>query len=47
MQFSVFGSIVTIGALVGAVASGRITDFLGRKGVNAKFKIFKYIKHFF
>ncbi|KAF3335877.1 hypothetical protein FCM35_KLT20384 [Carex littledalei] len=31
-EFSVFGSIVTIGALVGAVASGRITDFLGRKG---------------
>ncbi|XP_078148292.1 sugar transporter ERD6-like 7 [Carex rostrata] len=31
-EFSVFGSIVTIGALVGAVASGRITDFIGRKG---------------
>ncbi|XP_057722965.1 sugar transporter ERD6-like 16 [Arachis stenosperma] len=31
-QFSMFGSLVTIGAMLGAVTSGRITDFIGRKG---------------
>lgn len=31
-QFSLFGSILTIGAMIGAVSSGRISDFLGRKG---------------
>ncbi|OAY70657.1 Sugar transporter ERD6-like 16 [Ananas comosus] len=32
LQFSVFGSIVTIGAMIGAIASGRISDYIGRKG---------------
>ncbi|KAJ0979676.1 hypothetical protein J5N97_015150 [Dioscorea zingiberensis] len=31
-EFAVFGSIVTIGAMLGAVTSGRIADLLGRKG---------------
>ncbi|XP_020575809.1 sugar transporter ERD6-like 7 isoform X2 [Phalaenopsis equestris] len=31
-EFAVFGSILTIGAMIGAIASGRIADFLGRKG---------------
>ncbi|KAH6755508.1 Major facilitator superfamily protein [Perilla frutescens var. hirtella] len=31
-QFSMFGSIITIGAMIGAVTSGRIADFIGRKG---------------
>ncbi|KAI4317672.1 hypothetical protein L6164_025522 [Bauhinia variegata] len=31
-EFSMFGSLVTIGAMLGALASGRITDFIGRKG---------------
>lgn len=31
-QYSVFGSILTIGAMVGAVASGYIADVAGRKG---------------
>ncbi|KAJ3681102.1 hypothetical protein LUZ60_015591 [Juncus effusus] len=31
-EYSVFGSILTIGAMIGAVASGRLSDFLGRKG---------------
>jgi SP family facilitated glucose transporter-like MFS transporter 8 len=32
MQFSMFGSILTIGAMLGAVMSGKISDFSGRKG---------------
>ncbi|XP_019172878.1 PREDICTED: sugar transporter ERD6-like 16 [Ipomoea nil] len=31
-QFSTFGSIITIGAMIGAIASGRIADLVGRKG---------------
>ncbi|KAK4800572.1 hypothetical protein SAY86_021059 [Trapa natans] len=31
-QYSIFGSILTIGAMLGAVTSGRMADFLGRKG---------------
>ncbi|XP_042516690.1 sugar transporter ERD6-like 16 [Macadamia integrifolia] len=30
-QFSLFGSIVNIGAMIGAISSGKIADFLGRK----------------
>ncbi|XP_021770841.1 sugar transporter ERD6-like 16 [Chenopodium quinoa] len=30
-QYSTFGSILTIGAMVGAITSGRISDFIGRK----------------
>lgn len=33
MQYSVFGSIVTFGAMIGAITIGPISDFLGRKGV--------------
>ncbi|XP_019252674.1 PREDICTED: sugar transporter ERD6-like 8 [Nicotiana attenuata] len=32
MQYSVFGSILTIGAMLGAITAGRIADLLGRKG---------------
>ncbi|KAI5659016.1 hypothetical protein M9H77_27809 [Catharanthus roseus] len=31
-QFSVVGSILTIGAMLGAITCGRIADYLGRKG---------------
>ncbi|KAF7837177.1 sugar transporter ERD6-like 16 [Senna tora] len=31
-QYSMFGSLVTIGAMLGAITSGRIADFMGRKG---------------
>ncbi|KAK1581770.1 hypothetical protein Q3G72_008897 [Acer saccharum] len=31
-KYSVFGSIVTIGAMIGAITSGRIADIAGRKG---------------
>ncbi|EOY11282.1 hypothetical protein QUC31_009562 [Theobroma cacao] len=30
-QYSLFGSILTIGAMIGAVMSGRIADYIGRK----------------
>ncbi|GFQ07975.1 sugar transporter erd6-like 16 [Phtheirospermum japonicum] len=30
--YSIFGSIITIGAMIGAITSGKIADFLGRKG---------------
>jgi SP family facilitated glucose transporter-like MFS transporter 8 len=31
-QFSVFGSILNMGAVLGAITSGKISDFIGRKG---------------
>lgn len=31
-QYSTFGSLLTIGAMVGALVSGRIADYMGRKG---------------
>ncbi|XVF66317.1 hypothetical protein PTKIN_Ptkin10aG0025700 [Pterospermum kingtungense] len=31
-EFSTFGSILTIGAMLGAVTSGRVADMIGRKG---------------
>ncbi|OMO56719.1 Sugar/inositol transporter [Corchorus capsularis] len=30
-EYSLFGSILTIGAMVGAIMSGRISDYIGRK----------------
>ncbi|XP_059435655.1 sugar transporter ERD6-like 5 isoform X6 [Corylus avellana] len=31
-EYSIFGSILTIGAMLGAVFSGKIADFIGRRG---------------
>ncbi|PON65728.1 Major facilitator, sugar transporter-like [Parasponia andersonii] len=31
-QYSLFGSILTIGAMIGAITSGLIADYIGRKG---------------
>lgn len=33
MQYSLFGSILTIGAMIGAIISGRIADYAGRRTV--------------
>ncbi|VAI34414.1 unnamed protein product [Triticum turgidum subsp. durum] len=32
-EFAIFGSVLTIGAMIGAVTSGRLADSLGRKMV--------------
>lgn len=42
VQYSVFGSIFTIGAMIGAIVSGRIADYIGRRGVSfiAQFNLF-------
>jgi SP family facilitated glucose transporter-like MFS transporter 8 len=39
MQYSVFGSILTIGAMLGAIVSGSIADRAGRRGVRVKLLI--------
>ncbi|XP_015573342.1 sugar transporter ERD6-like 16 isoform X1 [Ricinus communis] len=39
-QYSMFGSILTIGAMIGAVTSGRISDYIGRKGAMRMSAIF-------
>ncbi|XP_057868263.2 sugar transporter ERD6-like 16 isoform X2 [Cryptomeria japonica] len=31
-QYSVFGSLLTVGAMIGAIMSGYLADYLGRKG---------------
>lgn len=39
-EYSVFGSIATIGAMLGAITSGRISDFIGRKGAMRMSSVF-------
>ena len=34
MQYSFFGSILTIGAIIGALVSGRLADYAGRRVVS-------------
>lgn len=33
-QYSVFGSIVMVGGVIGGLVNGKITDLMGRKGVS-------------
>ncbi|OMO77819.1 Sugar/inositol transporter [Corchorus capsularis] len=49
-EFSVFGSILNVGAIIGALTSGRIADFLGRKGamrVSSAFTITGWLAIYF
>ncbi|OAY42217.1 sugar transporter ERD6-like 5 [Manihot esculenta] len=39
-EYSVFGSIITIGAMIGSLMSGRIADYIGRRGVIGFSEIF-------
>ncbi|XP_019051468.1 PREDICTED: sugar transporter ERD6-like 5 [Nelumbo nucifera] len=39
-EYSVFGSILTIGAMIGAITSGRIADLIGRRGAMGVSEIF-------
>ncbi|KAI6693154.1 hypothetical protein NL676_020864 [Syzygium grande] len=39
-EYSLFSSILTVGAMLGAITSGRIADFIGRKGAMRMSAIF-------
>ncbi|KAL5835570.1 hypothetical protein ACOSQ3_015127 [Xanthoceras sorbifolium] len=39
-EYSLFGSILTIGAMIGAIMSGRIADYIGRRGTMGFSEIF-------
>lgn len=34
LQYSIFGSISSIGSMIGALFSGKLADFIGRKAVS-------------
>ncbi|XP_027164934.1 sugar transporter ERD6-like 16 isoform X1 [Coffea eugenioides] len=49
-EFSMFGSILTIGAMIGGITSGRIADFVGRKGamrISAVFCVIGWLAVYF
>ncbi|KAH7572003.1 hypothetical protein JRO89_XS04G0183800 [Xanthoceras sorbifolium] len=43
-EYSVFASILTIGAMLGAILSGKIADLIGRRGVSVSVPIHIHIK---
>ncbi|XWS46747.1 hypothetical protein CRYUN_Cryun14cG0094600 [Craigia yunnanensis] len=50
VEFSVFGSIINVGSMIGAITSGRIADFIGRKGamrISSAFSITGWIAIYF
>ncbi|KAL8496045.1 hypothetical protein ACS0TY_019957 [Phlomoides rotata] len=42
-EYSLFGSILTIGAMVGAVVSGKVADLFGRKGAMGFAELFNIV----
>lgn len=45
-QYSIFASILTTGGMVGAVTSGHLSDYIGRKGVISKIFLIHQISRF-
>nr|XP_018686370.1 PREDICTED: sugar transporter ERD6-like 16 isoform X1 [Musa acuminata subsp. malaccensis] len=45
-QYSIFASILTTGGMVGAVTSGHLSDYFGRKGVISKIFLIHQISRF-
>ncbi|XP_062084660.1 sugar transporter ERD6-like 5 isoform X2 [Humulus lupulus] len=39
-EYSLFGSILTIGAMIGAIVSGKIADYIGRRGTMGFSEVF-------
>uniref|UniRef100_UPI0005CA044C sugar transporter ERD6-like 5 n=1 Tax=Fragaria vesca subsp. vesca TaxID=101020 RepID=UPI0005CA044C len=40
--YSVFGSLMTIGGMIGALVNGKITDLIGRRGVSHSITVYNW-----